>query len=134
MRNRTTALVGGIVAAAVALTPLVASAATKKTVKKATSAATSLKGVCPAKIVIQTDWFPEAEHGALYQMVGAPYSIDLGKKTVTGPLIGAKGVKTGIDIEVRTGGPAIGFQGPSAVMATDSSITMGYSGNGEANT
>ena len=132
MRNRTTVLVGGALAAAVALSPLVASAA-KKPVKKATSSATSLTGVCPAKLVIQTDWFPEAEHGALYQMIGAPYKIDLNKKTVTGPLIAANGVKTSIEFEVRTGGPAIGFQGPSAVMATDSSIQLGYSYNGEAN-
>ncbi|RMF00480.1 MAG: hypothetical protein D6768_12700, partial [Chloroflexi bacterium] len=26
-----------------------------------------LAAVCPNPIVIQTDWFPEAEHGALYQ-------------------------------------------------------------------
>ena len=134
MRNRTTVLVGGALAAAVALSPLVAAAATKKAAKRTTSSATTLKGACPSKISIQTDWFPEAEHGALYQMIGAPYSINLEKKTVTGPLIASKGVRTGIELEVRTGGPAIGFQGPSAVMATDSSITMGYSGNGEANT
>lgn len=134
MRNRTTVLVGGALAAAVALSPLVAAAATKKAAKRTTSSATTLKGACPSKISIQTDWFPEAEHGALYQMIGAPYSINLDKKTVTGPLIASKGVRTGIELEVRTGGPAIGFQGPSAVMATDSSITMGYSGNGEANT
>ena len=134
MRNRTTVLVGGVLATAVALSPLVATAAAKKTVKKVSSSATTLKGVCPDKIVIQTDWFPEAEHGALYQMIGAPYMVDLNKKTVSGPLIASKGVKTGIQLEVRTGGPAIGFQGPSAVMATDSSITMGYSYNGEANT
>ncbi|MCF8544190.1 MAG: hypothetical protein K9G04_02740, partial [Ilumatobacteraceae bacterium] len=27
----------------------------------------SLADVCPATIVIQTDWFPESEHGGLYQ-------------------------------------------------------------------
>ena len=26
----------------------------------------SLADVCPATIVIQTDWFPESEHGGLY--------------------------------------------------------------------
>jgi hypothetical protein len=133
MRNRTTVLVGTAVAAAVALSPLAATGATKKAAKKVSASATSLKGVCPDKIVIQTDWFPEAEHGALYQLVGSDYKIDTGKKTVTGSLIDSKGAKTGVQIEVRTGGPAIGFGAPAAAMATDPSITMGYTGNGEAN-
>ncbi len=131
MRTRTTVLIGTAVAAAVALSPLAATAAAKKTVKKAASA--SLKGICPDKIVIQTDWFPEAEHGALYQMMGSDYKVDTGKKIVSGSMVNAKGAKTGIQLEIRTGGPATGFQGPSATMATDSSITMGYSYNGEAN-
>ncbi len=32
--------------------------------------AVDLASVCPDPIVIQTDWFPESEHGALYNMVG----------------------------------------------------------------
>ncbi len=131
MRTRTTVLIGAAVAAAVALSPLAATAAAKKAVKKAASA--SLKGICPDKIVIQTDWFPEAEHGALYQLMGSDYKVDTGKKIVSGSMINSKGAKTGIQLEIRTGGPATGFQGPSATMATDSSITMGYSYNGEAN-
>ena len=130
MRTRTTVLIGIAVAAAVALSPLAATAASKKT-KQAANA--SLRGICPAKIVIQTDWFPEAEHGALYQLLGSDYKVDIGKKVVSGSLINSKGAKTGIQLEVRTGGPATGFQGPSATMATDSSITMGYSYNSEAN-
>ena len=131
MRTRTTVLIGTAVAAAVALSPLAATAAAKKITKKAVSA--SLKGICPDKIVIQTDWFPESEHGALYQLLGSDYKVDTGKKIVSGSLINSKGASTGIQLEVRTGGPAIGFQGPSAIMATDKSITMGYSYNSEAN-
>ena len=133
MRIRPTVLLGSALAAAVAISPIMATATTKKTTTKASSSATSLKGVCPDKLVIQTDWFPEAEHGALYQMIGTDYKVDTTKKVVVGSLVASKGVKTGIEIEVRTGGPAIGFQGPSAVMATDSSINIGYSYNGEAN-
>jgi len=84
-----------------------------------------LAGVCPDLMVIQTDWFPESEHGALYEMVGEGYTVDIPKKTVTGPLM-ASGVDTGIDIEVRTGGPAIGFSPVHSTMYTDTSITMGY--------
>lgn len=86
----------------------------------------ALAGICPATIVIQTDWFPESEHGALYQMVGSDYTVDTAKKTVKGSLVDSSGQNTGVAIEVRTGGPAIGFQPVSATMAQDDSITMGY--------
>ena len=107
-----------------------ASAATTAGATTTAAAAVSLKGVCPDTIVIQTDWFPEAEHGALYELMGKDYKVDIKKKVVSGSLITSKGVDTGIKLEIRTGGPATGFQGPSATMATDSSITMGYSGSG----
>ena len=42
----------------------------------ARSAAGSLKGVCPDTVVFQTDWNPEAEHGAAYDMVGEGYTAD----------------------------------------------------------
>ena len=85
-----------------------------------------LSGVCPETIAIQTDWFPEAEHGALYQMLGDDYSVDIEKKIVSGTLVDSAGKDTGVTLEVRTGGPAIGFQPVSATMAADDSITLGY--------
>ena len=85
-----------------------------------------LSGVCPSPLVIQTDWFPEAEHGALYEMVGADYVVDAELMTVTGPLMAA-GADTGIEIEVRTGGPAIGFNSPRVNAYTDDSIHIVYS-------
>ncbi|MBU3688150.1 MAG: nitrate ABC transporter substrate-binding protein [Acidimicrobiales bacterium mtb01] len=85
-----------------------------------------LSGVCPETISIQTDWFPESEHGALYEMVGDDYTVDTEKKIVSGTLIDSEGKDTGVTIEVRTGGPAIGFQPVSATMAADDSIVMGY--------
>ncbi len=108
-------------------------AAAAETTAAAAAAPVSLAGDCPEKIVIQTDWFPESEHGALYQMIGTDYKVDVGKKVVSGSLVNSDGSETGVQLEVRTGGPAIGFQGPSAVMATDAAITMGYSYNSEAN-
>jgi len=80
---------------------------------------------CPSPIVIQTDWFPESEHGALYEMVGADYSVDVAAKIVSGSLVDA-GADTGVTIEVRTGGPAIGYAPVSSTMAQDPSITFGY--------
>ena len=101
-----------------------------------TAAATgaSLKGICPDPIVIQTDWFPEAEHGALYELIGDDYKVDGDNNVVSGSLIGSGGAASGIGIEVRSGGPSVGFQGPDAQMYTDPSITMGYSGTGAAAT
>ncbi|MFP5488784.1 MAG: ABC transporter substrate-binding protein, partial [Acidimicrobiia bacterium] len=86
-----------------------------------------LASVCPSPIVIQTDWFPESEHGALYQMVGEGYTVDTENLIVTGPLWASGPTPTGIDIEVRTGGPAIGFNSPRVNMYTDDSIHLGYS-------
>jgi hypothetical protein len=92
---------------------------------------TNLKGVCPDTIAIQTDWFPEAEHGALYELVGANPTIDANKKIVTGPLTSG-GTDTGVKIELRTGGPAIGFQQVSSQMKQDPSIYLGYVSSDEA--
>ncbi|MFM9226759.1 MAG: hypothetical protein ACKOQ1_09100, partial [Actinomycetota bacterium] len=48
---------------------------------------TNLADVCPAKIVLQTDWNPEAEHGFLYEMIGAGYEVDTEKLAVRGDLV-----------------------------------------------
>ena len=85
----------------------------------------SLAGVCPDPLVVQTDWFPEAEHGAMYELIGEGYSVDTNLLAVSGPMtLGDQDL--GITWEVRTGGPAIGFQPVSTVMYTDDSIHLGY--------
>ena len=91
----------------------------------ATGEGVSLAGVCPDTVSIQTDWNPEAEHGFLYQMVGAGYTVNKDKTSVTGPLM-ANGADTGVKIEVRSGGPAIGFQTVTSQLYTDDSILLGY--------
>jgi hypothetical protein len=83
-----------------------------------------LAGVCPATVVIQAAWTPEAEHGALYHLLGETYSIDTGAKKVSGPLV-AQGKDTGVQVEIRAGGPAIGFQNAGAQMYADPSILLG---------
>jgi hypothetical protein len=86
----------------------------------------ALADVCPATVVIQTDWNPEAEHGFLYNMLGADYSIDKAKVSVTGTLTASGGVDTGVKLEIRSGGPAIGYGTVTAQMYTDESILLGY--------
>jgi hypothetical protein len=84
-----------------------------------------LRGSCPAKVVIQTDWNPEAEHGHLYQLLGPDATINAENKRVTGPLFD-RGQYTGVDIEIRAGGPAIGFQSVTSQMYSDPEILLGY--------
>jgi len=86
---------------------------------------------CPATIVVQTDWFPEAEHGALYQLLGDVPEIDAADKAVRGPLVAA-GTDTGVQLEIRTGGPAIGGQQVVSAMKQDPDILLGYVATDEA--
>ena len=75
---------------------------------------------------IQTDWFPEAEHGAMYEMVGDDYTID-GEAQITSGSLVIGGEDTGVDIEVRAGGPAIGFAPVRSYMyANPGDIDFGY--------
>ncbi|WP_425838697.1 ABC transporter substrate-binding protein [Streptomyces fractus] len=82
-----------------------------------------LAGVCPKKVVVQTDWEPEAEHGPLYNLVGPGYTIDTDKKRVTGPLVSG-GKDTGVDIEIRAGGSAIGYQSVTSQLYLDKDIML----------
>ncbi len=91
----------------------------------AEAVAAGLGGVCPSPLVIQTDWFPESEHGAMYHLIGDDYVVDTENQTVTGSMV-LDGAELGIDFQVRTGGPAIGFAPVSSYMYTDESIHLGY--------
>jgi hypothetical protein len=86
--------------------------------------ALDLASVCPETVVMQQDWQPEAEHGAMYYLVGDDYTIDADAKTVTGSLV-FDGTDTGVDIEVRPGGPNVNFQPVSALMYLDTDILIG---------
>ncbi|HEX2373283.1 MAG TPA: hypothetical protein VHO93_04815 [Actinomycetota bacterium] len=90
-----------------------------------------LKGVCPDPIVVQTDWFPETEYGVYYHMLGPNPKVDTKRKLVRGALI-AEGQETGVQLEVRSGGPATDFKLVSEQMYTDKSITLGQVNTDEA--
>lgn len=85
----------------------------------------SLAGLCPEKVVIQTDWMPEAEHGFLYNLVGDGYTMDAGKAYVTGPLV-AGGVDTGVDIEIRSGGLPQQFSPVTEIMYNNDDVLLGF--------
>jgi hypothetical protein len=83
-----------------------------------------LTGVCPNPVVVQTSWWPESTHGGIYQLLGARPSVDKAKKTIRGPLV-SRGADTGVQLEIRAGGPARGQQSVAALMKIDDSITLG---------
>jgi hypothetical protein len=134
--KRTTMTIGLTLAAAAALTACSSSGsngdASSGSGKVTTaSAAVNLSGICPATVVIQTDWNPQADHGHLYQLLGSNYSVDTSKKSVTGDLMSG-GKSTGVKVEIRAGGPAIGYASVSSQMYQDKSITLGYVTTDEA--
>jgi hypothetical protein len=85
-----------------------------------------LKGVCPDNIVFQTNWWPEPDHGLLYQLIASNGTMDTNKNTFSGPL-----GTTGVNIEIRAGGPAIGFQAVTSQLYQDDSILLGMVGTDE---
>lgn len=98
----------------------------------AVPAADNLKAAgCPSTIVLQTDWNPEAEHGGQYELVGPNPTINTSAKEVTGELVAHGGVDTGVQIQIRAGGPAIGYQTVTSQMYKDPTITLGYLGTDE---
>ena len=91
----------------------------------AEAVAAGLADVCPSPLAVQTDWFPESEHGALYELIGEGYEIDKNNGIIRGPMV-LDGSDLGIEWEVRAGGPFLGNASVSEHMALDSSIHLGY--------
>jgi hypothetical protein len=84
-----------------------------------------LRADCPSTIVVQMSWLPDAAlTGALYHLLGPNPDIDAAKKRTTAPLV-AQGKDTGVKLELRAGGPAIGFTPVSAQMYLDTDVTLG---------
>lgn len=44
------------------------------------------EGPCPEKLTIQTDWFPELEHGGTYQLIGPDGTADKETVSYSGPV------------------------------------------------
>jgi hypothetical protein len=85
-----------------------------------------LTGICPDPLVIQTDWFPEPDHGYTYQAIGTEGEVDATTGTYSGPL-----ANTGITLEIRAGGPFINFSPPAQQIYADPTIFAGYADTGD---
>ena len=81
---------------------------------------TPLAGICPDRVVVQAAWWPEVDDGYLYQLLGPDPTIDKGRNRIVGKLGG-----TGVELEIRAGGPAVSFQPNSSLMAQDDDILAG---------
>ena len=88
------------------------------------SGAASLAGTCPATVTIQSNWWPQAEDGAIYRLLGGDLTVDQQRKRVSGSLV-ADGADTGVRLEIRSGGPANGFVPAASVLYTDPDVLLG---------
>jgi hypothetical protein len=84
----------------------------------------ALKGICPATVVVQTNWWPQAEYGGIYRLLGANPTVDKARKRVTGALVD-NGVDTGVTVQVRAGGPANNFTPSASLLYTDDTVVLG---------
>ncbi len=100
------------------------STATGQSANRSAAADESLKGVCPDTVTIQTNWWPQAEYGALYHLLGKGAQVDEGRKAVSGELV-SRGVDTGVKIEIRSGGPANNFTPAAKTLSLDRSVMLG---------
>ena len=110
----------------VAPTTLPPTTAAAPTTTEAAMPDVALSDVCPNPIVVQTDWFPEAEHSELYQLAGPGGEIDSENGTYTSEIDG-----TGVMLEVRAGGPYIGFQNDVSLLYQDPDIHLAYTNTDE---
>jgi hypothetical protein len=84
------------------------------------------EGPCPANVVVQTDWWPELEHGGTYQLIGPDGTTDAGNFTYSGPIADAYAVGGVETVEIRAGGDAVSFTPVDSLLATDDDIMFGY--------
>jgi hypothetical protein len=86
----------------------------------------TLSGICPATVEIQQNWTPEAEQGAYYELAASGGNIDSSQKTYTAPLLDpSTGKKTGVNVELLAGGPAVGYSNPEQLLYENQSILLG---------
>jgi hypothetical protein len=78
---------------------------------------------CPANIVIQAGWFPTADVAIPFQLFGGDYKVDAKHFRVSGSLV-VDGKDTGVNLEYRSGGPAVGFQNGPTVAYEDPAINL----------
>lgn len=92
-----------------------------------TDSAHSLANVCPETVVIQTDWYPQAEHGFVYELLGSDYEIETDKFAVTGSLV-SQGKSTGVRVQINAGGPGVASDPVISRLYTEDEILLAFMG------
>jgi len=90
------------------------------------------EGPCPSRLVLQTDWWPQLEHGGMYRLLGDEIDVDAENFRVSGavdPRYAVGGVET---VEIRAGGDAISRTPVATEMTLRSEITIGYLNSSDA--
>ncbi len=92
--------------------------------ERTASAEETLAGVCPNPIVIQTDWTPQAEYGAVYRLLGDDIEVDAERGSVSATLVDG-GVDTGVRLEIRAGGAVNNYQSAASFVHSDEQVILG---------
>lgn len=79
-----------------------------------------LSSVCPNPIVIQTGWYPAPDRAWFYGLIGPGGEVDTNAGAYRGPAL----ADPDVTVEVRVGGPAVGFQQGNSLLYTDPSILI----------
>lgn len=83
---------------------------------------------CPSTLVLQTDWYPQPEFGALYNLTAGVGRIDADTGVFRGPLA----ADDSFTVEIRSGGPYVDFQSPMSLMVADEDVLMAMIDTDEA--
>jgi hypothetical protein len=79
-------------------------------------------GVCPQSMVIQTDWFPELEHGGTYQLIGPDGTASKDTLSYSGPVQEAYAVGGLEELEIKT----VSFDKLNSAVLLDGEADMAY--------
>ena len=91
-----------------------------------------LAGVCPDTVVVQTDWFPEAEYGAYFQMLGENPQFDIEREEGDGPARRRRPRPPACSSRSATAARRSAIQQVSAQLYADKAITLGLVSTDEA--
>lgn len=80
------------------------------------------EAVCPSELVIQTDWFPELEHGGTYQLIGPGGTADADTVSYSGAVQEQYAVGGLETITIRT----VNFDKSNASVLADGDADMAY--------
>ena len=87
-----------------------------------TDAMTDGEGVCPETLSIQTDWFPELEHGGTYQLIGPDGTANKDTVSYSGPVQEQYAVGGLKELEIKT----VSFDKQNSAILLDGEADMAY--------